>query len=220
MEAETYKTFYEAVRQLELISSTEQEAEICLQDAVDLQRPSSDIRFPLAQMVEHNPSREFLESRFWYHLADEGDTVDSVYRKIDLLLHPDAYASCGTEDDDDEMPPTSVPWSVVSLLPSKQSSIPSQILEAVIHKTDQLMFLQGSAGTGKTFTVKALIKALESCGKKYLICDTTGIAAVQYPGGITLYSLATLELMKRFRVVSDQISAALLLRLGTSLPLI
>jgi hypothetical protein len=58
-----------------------------------------------------------------------------------------------------------------------------------MQKTDQLMFLQGSAGTEKTFTVKALIKALESTRKKCLICGTTGIPAVQHPGGTTLHSL-------------------------------
>jgi hypothetical protein len=101
MEGEICETFHEAVRQLGLVSNIEQKAEICLQDAVDLQRPPSDLRFLLAQMAKYNASREFSESRFWHHLMDEGDTVDSVHRKIDLLLHPDAYESCGTEDDDD-----------------------------------------------------------------------------------------------------------------------
>jgi hypothetical protein len=41
------------------------------------------------------------------------------------------------------------------------------------------MFLQDSAGTGKTFTVKALISALQTHRKMCLICATTGIAAVQ-----------------------------------------
>jgi hypothetical protein len=51
------------------------------------------------------------------------------------------------------------------------------------------MFLQGSGGTWKTFTVKALINALQSHCKKCLICGTTGIAAVQYPGGTTFHSM-------------------------------
>jgi hypothetical protein len=97
VEGEICETFYAAVRQLGLVSNTEQEAEICLQDAVDLQRPPSDIWFLLAQVVEHNAGREFLESRLWHHLADERDTVDSVHHKIDFLFHPDAYASYGAE---------------------------------------------------------------------------------------------------------------------------
>jgi hypothetical protein len=51
------------------------------------------------------------------------------------------------------------------------------------------MFLQGSAGTGKPFTIRVLITYLEAIGKKSLICATTGIAAVQYRGGTTLHSL-------------------------------
>jgi Cdc6-like AAA superfamily ATPase len=61
------------------------------------------------------------------------------------------------------------------------------------------MFLQGPAGTGKTFTVKALINTLESCFKKCLICGTTGIAAVQYPGGTTLHSLFHLGIDEELR---------------------
>jgi hypothetical protein len=37
--------------------------------------------------------------------------------------------------------------------------------------------------------VKVLIKALQSHGKKRLICETTGFSAIQYPSGITLHSL-------------------------------
>jgi Cdc6-like AAA superfamily ATPase len=51
------------------------------------------------------------------------------------------------------------------------------------------MFLQGSHGTGKTFTVKVLINALQACRKRCLICGTTDIAAIQYPEGTTLDSL-------------------------------
>jgi hypothetical protein len=61
------------------------------------------------------------------------------------------------------------------------------------------MFLQGSAGTGKTFTVKALVNALQSHRKKCLICGTTSITAVQYPGGTTLHSLFRLGIDERSR---------------------
>jgi hypothetical protein len=35
-----------------------------------------------------------LEERFFAQLADEGDTVEDVHRKIDLLLHSNVYADC------------------------------------------------------------------------------------------------------------------------------
>jgi hypothetical protein len=44
-----YQPFHEAAHQLGLVSNRDQEAEICLQDAIDLNRPASDIRFLLAQ---------------------------------------------------------------------------------------------------------------------------------------------------------------------------
>jgi hypothetical protein len=146
------------------------------------------MRFIFTQMVSHGASPEVLEVRFWDHLADERDTVNSLRRKINLLLYPDTFISCDLQNDD-QMPPTSPPESALSLLTPEQHSVASQIIDAVMQKTDQLMFLQGSAGTGKTVTAKALIKALESRRKKCLICGTTGIAAVQYPGGTTLHSL-------------------------------
>jgi hypothetical protein len=61
------------------------------------------------------------------------------------------------------------------------------------------MFRQISAGTGKTFTVQALITELRASGRKCLICATTGIAAVQYPGGTTLHSLFRLGIDEEFR---------------------
>jgi hypothetical protein len=77
------ESFYEAARQFGLVSNQDDEAAICLQDALDLHRPPSDIRFLLAQMVDYGASRDLLESRFGEHLADDGDTVDSDHQKID-----------------------------------------------------------------------------------------------------------------------------------------
>jgi hypothetical protein len=53
--------FYEAVRQLRLVANQDQEAESCLQDGIDLNRSSSDIRVILAQMACHGASQEVLE---------------------------------------------------------------------------------------------------------------------------------------------------------------
>jgi ATP-dependent exoDNAse (exonuclease V) alpha subunit len=77
------------------------------------------------------------------------------------------------------MPPSSDPDSLISSLMPEQHCVASQIVQAVF----------GETRTGKTFTVKALINALHSLDKKCLICETAGIAAVQYPGGPTLHSL-------------------------------
>jgi hypothetical protein len=89
--------------------------------------------------------------------------------------------------------------SHLPLLTPEQYYVASKIIEAVLHETRQLMFLHGSAGTGKTFTVKALISALQSHYKMCLIYGTTGIAAVQYSGGTTLHSLFLLGIDEQSR---------------------
>jgi hypothetical protein len=171
-----------------LVSNRGQEAESCLQDAIDLNRPGSDIRFPLAQIVYYGVSHESLEACLYDHLTDDGDTPDSIRRKIDLLFDPSdmsSYDGLG----DDQLSISSDPDSYLSMLAPKRHSVAFKIIKVVLYETYQLMFLQGSAGTGKTFAVKALINAFQSHRKKCLICETTGIATVQYPGGTTLHSL-------------------------------
>jgi hypothetical protein len=144
-----------------LVSNQNQEAEICLQESKGLNRPARDIHVLLVQLVYYGASRETLETRFCDHLVDDGDTSDSVRCKIDLLLHPfdmSSYDGLG----DDQLSVSSDPDSHLSLLTPEQHSVASKIIKAVLHETRQLMFLQGSARTGKTFTVKALTNALQS----------------------------------------------------------
>jgi hypothetical protein len=92
-------------------------------------------------MVYYGASRDLLESRFGEHLADDGDTVDSVRQKIDWLLHPDSPPSCDYQEED-QMQPTSDPDSLLSALTSEQHVVASQIIDAVMHETHQVMFLQ------------------------------------------------------------------------------
>jgi Cdc6-like AAA superfamily ATPase len=128
----------------------------------------SDTRFRLIQMVHYGASRETLECQFRSQLADEGDTIDSVHRKIGALLHPESSA-CWDLQEENEMPsPFGVDESL-SVLTSEQHAVASQIIEAGIYQTDQLMFLQGSAGTGKTLTINALIRRPQSSGRKCII---------------------------------------------------
>jgi PIF1-like helicase len=59
-----------------------------------------------------------------------------------------------------------------------------------IRLTDgRLFFLQGAAGTGKTFLINTLRKRLHSQNILTSITATTGIAAALYEGGRTLHSL-------------------------------
>ena len=44
-------------------------------------------------------------------------------------------------------------------------------------------YLTGQAGTGKSYTLKGIIKALQSKGQKVAVTATTGIACLQLSGG-------------------------------------
>ena len=50
------------------------------------------------------------------------------------------------------------------------------------------IFLTGNAGTGKSFVLRKIIKALKATGTRVLVSAPTGIAAVNV-NGITLHSL-------------------------------
>jgi hypothetical protein len=67
--------------------------------------------------------------------GDEDDNFNSVRRTIDLLLDHDAHDWYDLQGDH-QVPPTSPPESVLSLLTEEQFSIASEIIEAVLHQTD------------------------------------------------------------------------------------
>jgi hypothetical protein len=108
----------------------DQEAQICLQDAIELRRPPSDIRFLLVQIVHSGANRETLECRFRSQLADEGDIIDSVHRKIDGLLHPES-SRCWDLQEENEMPRTLAVDESLSVLTFEQHRVASQIIGTV-----------------------------------------------------------------------------------------
>jgi hypothetical protein len=193
----TYETFGQTVRALGIIADRQDEARIALADAAAMNRGPSEMRFLLAEMVRYGANRIPLEREFARRLADEKDTPDDVRRKIDQLLDRRSYITPGNEPDNRQRPNTFDPQPELAKLNRKQRSFTSDIIRAVQNHSPQLMFLQGSAGTGKTHTVRALISILRAMGKKCLIAATTGIAAVQYHGGCTLHSLFKLGFDER-----------------------
>jgi hypothetical protein len=58
---EICQTFCEAVKHLGLVANHNKETEICMQEAIDMNRPPSDLRFLLAQLVYYSADRERLE---------------------------------------------------------------------------------------------------------------------------------------------------------------
>jgi hypothetical protein len=151
-----------------------------------MRRAPSDLRFLFAQMAPYVSDREILEIEFWGHFFDVDDTYDAVKSKLNALILRDWLFN-----DVDAMVNDKISEPLSCRTP-EQRYITSQIIESVVAGTDRLLFLQGLAGTGQTFMVKTVIAALARQGRRCLITDTTGIAAVQYRGGIIVHSLLKL----------------------------
>jgi hypothetical protein len=181
-DGQVFATYDMTVKYLGLVQNTDDEARISMFDAIALKRPPSDLRFLFAQIVPYVSDKDGFKSRFWTYFFDDGDTDESVGDKIDHLMHPECHPSPEVLTDLSHDQP-------LSSLTREQRKIALRIIKSVLGNKHQLLFLQGSAGTGKTFTVKALIAELARKGKKCLITGTTGIAAVQYRGRTTRHSL-------------------------------
>ena len=88
------------------------------------------------------------------------------------------------------------------LNPGQQYFVDSVLNILQAHSEDSnapyLMFLQGRAGTGKTYTTNTLINQLRTNSKKVLVSGSTGIAASQYHGGQTVHSLFALSIDQKY----------------------
>lgn len=62
------------------------------------------------------------------------------------------------------------------------------IIDSVIHQRKKLFFLNGPAGTGKTFCYNAICHKLRGEGKIVLCVASSGIAALLLQGGQTAHS--------------------------------
>ena len=77
---------------------------------------------------------------------------------------------------------------LVPKLNIQQRGIFERILDAVNSGRQELMFIYGHGGTGKTFVWKSLIYTLRSHRKIVLAVASSGIAALLLPGGRTAHS--------------------------------
>lgn len=81
-----------------------------------------------------------------------------------------------------------------SLLTVEQRSVYDTVVHAVTNNLPQPFMIDAPAGTGKTFTEKVIAARLRGQGKVVLIVASTGIAALQLPGGWTAHSMFKLPL--------------------------
>jgi hypothetical protein len=154
-------------------------------------------------------------------MRDEGDTDDSIRRKIETIIGRrrstmDRFRIEGAR------PSTSHEGISLSLaaLASEQAAIATEIINAIQQNNNKLMFLQESAGTGKTHTVRVILSELHRLGIRCLVSATSGIAAVQYPGGKLFILCFASVLINRLICVSYHILVAVLLMLPIYYPLV
>jgi hypothetical protein len=125
-----------------------------------------------------------LFNEFQDAMRDDGDTDDSIRQKTDTMIARlgstmEALEIEGIEsttlDDDRSVP--------LDALAPEQAAIAREIIDAVQYKTKKVILLQGSRGTGKTHTVRVILSVPHRLGIHCLVRATTGIAAIQCPGG-------------------------------------
>jgi hypothetical protein len=153
------------VRHLGLVSTTDHEARICMIDAVEFRHPPSDLFFSFADVVyyfrgnrkthlqaDFTRMKDELQSECSEYLVDWHHADDPIRAQIHNVMHREYHPSSEIFIDSDLDAPLA--W-----LTTKRHHITLQIIHSVLRTTDQLLFLQGLARTGKTFTTKALIAA-------------------------------------------------------------
>ena len=82
-------------------------------------------------------------------------------------------------------------------LTSEQRQVYSTVVNSVRNKDGKAYIIDARAGTGKTYTQKCIAARLRGEGKVVLIVGSTGIAALQLPGGWTAHSMFKLPMEER-----------------------
>jgi hypothetical protein len=180
-----FSSFEATVKYLGLVNNIDDEGRLALRDTVELNRPPSDLRFLFVQLSCYVSNGTELRDEFWRYLFDDSDIDESVLEKLSQLMQ-------GENSFDQSSGPCN--QTLLDMLTLKQKEVASSIIDCVVGNVDQLMFLQGSAGTGKTFTVQVIVGELRHRSMRCLISATTGIAAAQYEGGSTVHSLFCLDI--------------------------
>lgn len=79
-------------------------------------------------------------------------------------------------------------------LTSEQRDVYTTVLHAVRDGNGRPIMIDAPAGTGKTYTEKCIAAGLRGENKTILIVASTGIAALQLPGGWTAHSMFKLPM--------------------------
>lgn len=172
------------------------EYQICLDEAIEVHRPPGDLRFLIVIFSRQGaPFRDLLEQYHDYLTSDLGDKslfseMAKIINHMNLPVPPFL-----TTDYLDMSQPINENFSG-EVLNDLQKYVLNTIHDLLSSETKpyNLMFLQGRAGTGKTYTANVIINTLRGNGFKVLVTGTTGIAVSQYKQGMTCHSLLKLQI--------------------------
>jgi hypothetical protein len=186
----TYDTFAEGAREHDMVLSRQREVQTALLPGSDYTRSPGESRFIVVLAVESAANDQLLFDEFNDRMRNQGDNNDAVRLKIEAITRPLTstlqFSSDEVEISDQPRAHHSASIADLSL---EQAAAAREIIDAVEQNSKHLMFLQGSAGTGKTPTVRVILSEKQRRHIRCLVSATTGIASVQYPGRQTVHSL-------------------------------
>lgn len=166
----------------------------------------------LSEMQEKNNKKKYFENYFVNNNNNNSDDnenelikeeKDEIIKKnsskllnkivnVDNIEEYDIENYDDNDDDDDDNNNLKTLEPNANLIELAEEQF---IFLEMVKKTNDNLFLSGSAGTGKTFLIKQCIKLLK---KKFsedqiAVCATTGVAAIDI-GGMTLHNFAGIGL--------------------------
>lgn len=195
VDGELCDSFYDAALRRGLVGD-DKEYFHCLKEAIDNNRPPSDLRFMIALFAQQGaPLKQMIDDNCDYLSIDLGDiplymAMRTLMEQMHMMI-PDFLGDEIIEDD------IIINESVDSaILNDLQKYAVKSIYEKIVNNNveSNLFFIQGRAGTGKTYTTNVIINVLRKKGYKVLVTGTTGIAATQYEHGMTCHSLFKLKI--------------------------
>jgi hypothetical protein len=129
--------------------------------ARDLRRSPSGLRFLFALAIESGAGYRMLFDDFKDAMHDDGDTDDSIRQKIETIVARMTSPMEALEIEGGELSTLDDDRSLsLDALAPEQIIIIREIIDAIQYNTKKLMFLPGSAGTGKAHIVRIILSEL------------------------------------------------------------
>lgn len=207
-------TFHDAARARGLVTGDE-EYTICMEEAASFQ-VGGHLRALFVTLILDGASAPKLWAEFKFHLIEDftlimiqDESVQEALKEIDskLQLHGKTNeqvnlpAAVHSRTEYERMKDSfnlndckSYAATHERNLTVEQRHAYDTVIHSVNSEQGQTYMIDAPAGTGKTYTGKCLAAKLRGDGKTVLIVASTGIAALQLPGGWTAHSMFKLPM--------------------------